>query len=48
MIITLAITAALYVNKLRVAGLLDAPINAHYERIFETGEKEQKSTENTT
>jgi hypothetical protein len=31
-------TAALYVNKLRVAGLLDAPINAHYERIFETGE----------
>lgn len=29
--------AALYVNKLRVAGLLDAPINAYYEVIFETG-----------
>lgn len=29
--------AALYVNKLRVAGLLDKPINAYYEVIFETG-----------
>ena len=29
--------AALYVNKLRVAGLLNAPINSYYESIFETG-----------
>ena len=29
--------AALYVNKLRVAGLLDKPINPYYEVIFETG-----------
>ncbi len=29
--------AALYVNKLRVAGLLDAPVNPYYEKIFETG-----------
>lgn len=29
--------AALYVNKLRVAGLLKDPINAYYESIFETG-----------
>lgn len=29
--------AALYVNKLRVAGLLQKPINAYFEKIFETG-----------
>ena len=30
-------TASLYVNKMRVAGLLDAPIDAEFERLFETG-----------
>lgn len=29
--------AALYINKLRVAGLIDEPINPYYEAIFETG-----------
>lgn len=29
--------AVLYVNKLRVAGLLDAPLDASYEDLFETG-----------
>jgi hypothetical protein len=29
--------AALYVNKLRVAGLLTAPVDGHFERLFETG-----------
>ena len=29
--------AALYVNKLRVAGLLDEPVNPYFEKIFETG-----------
>jgi 5-histidylcysteine sulfoxide synthase len=29
--------AALYINKLRVAGLLKDPINPYYESIFETG-----------
>lgn len=29
--------AALYINKLRVAGLLEKPINPYYEVIFETG-----------
>lgn len=29
--------ATLYINKLRVAGVLDAGINAYYEQIFETG-----------
>eukprot|EP00892_Ulva_mutabilis_P004418 jgi/Ulvmu1/2348/UM013_0196.1 len=29
--------AALYVNKLRVAGLLSEPVNAVFEHIFETG-----------
>ena len=29
--------AALYVNKLRVAGLLQEPINPYFESIFETG-----------
>ena len=29
--------AALYINKLRVAGLLKEPINPYYEVIFETG-----------
>jgi 5-histidylcysteine sulfoxide synthase len=30
-------TAAVYINKLRVAGILDAPINDYFEQIFETG-----------
>lgn len=29
--------AALYVNKLRVAGLLDKPVNPYFEQLFETG-----------
>jgi 5-histidylcysteine sulfoxide synthase len=29
--------AVLYVNKLRVAGVLDGPVNAHFEEIFEVG-----------
>jgi len=27
----------LYVNKFRVAGLMDKPINAYFEALFETG-----------
>jgi hypothetical protein len=30
-------TACLYVNKLRVAGVLDKPVNAYFESIFEVG-----------
>lgn len=30
-------TAVLYINKFLVAGLIDAPINPFFERIFETG-----------
>lgn len=30
-------TACLYVNKLRVAGVLDRPVNAYFESIFEVG-----------
>lgn len=30
-------TAAVYINKLRVAGILEAPINEYFEQIFETG-----------
>ncbi|CAM9906017.1 unnamed protein product, partial [Laminaria digitata] len=29
--------ATLYVNKLRAAGIIHAPINAHFEALFETG-----------
>lgn len=29
--------AVLYVNKLRVAGILNEPVNAYFENIFETG-----------
>ena len=29
--------SALYINKLRVAGLLEAPVNAYFEKVFETG-----------
>lgn len=32
----------LYVNKLRVAGLLDAPLDPYFERIFETGVDEMR------
>lgn len=31
--------AALYINKLRVAGLLTEPINPYFEVVFETGMK---------
>lgn len=34
--------ATLYINKLRVAGLLTSPINPYYENIFETGVDEMK------
>eukprot|EP00045_Choanoeca_perplexa_P010846 m.112559 g.112559 ORF g.112559 m.112559 type:complete len:842 (-) comp15414_c0_seq1:171-2696(-) len=34
--------ASVYVNKFRVAGLLDAPINEYYEHIFETGVDEMQ------
>ena len=27
----------MYVNKLRVAGVLDKPVNAYFESIFEVG-----------
>lgn len=30
-------TASLYVNKLLVAGLIEAPINKYFEQLFETG-----------
>jgi len=33
---------ALYVNKLRVAGLLDGPVNADFEQLFETGVDEMR------
>ena len=33
---------ALYINKLRVAGLIDAPLNPYYERLFETGVDEMR------
>lgn len=29
--------ACLYVNKLRVAGIIDQPVNEHFEKIFEVG-----------
>ena len=34
--------AALYINKLRVAGLIQAPLNPYFERIFETGVDEMR------
>lgn len=33
---------ALYVNKLRVAGILDAPVHADFESLFETGVDEMR------
>lgn len=30
-------TACLYINKLRVAGVLDKPVNPYFESIFEVG-----------
>ena len=30
-------TAVVYINKLRVAGILNAPINEYFEQVFETG-----------
>jgi len=35
--------AVLYVNKFRVAGLLNDPINGHFESLFETGVDEVRS-----
>ena len=32
----------LYINKLRVAGLLDRPLNAEFEKLFETGVDEMR------
>ena len=34
--------ASVYINKFRVAGLIDAPINEYYEHIFETGVDEMQ------
>ena len=33
---------ALYINKLRIAGLIKQPLNAYYERVFETGVDEMR------
>ncbi|MBI2567769.1 MAG: 5-histidylcysteine sulfoxide synthase [Candidatus Schekmanbacteria bacterium] len=33
---------ALYINKLRVAGLIERPLNAYFERLFETGVDEMR------
>ena len=33
---------ALYVNKLRVAGLIEQPLNSYFERLFETGVDEMR------
>lgn len=33
---------ALYVNKLRVAGLIERPLNPYFERLFETGVDEMR------
>ncbi len=33
---------ALYINKLRVAGLIDQPLNPYFERVFETGVDEMR------
>ena len=33
---------ALYINKLRVAGLIEAPLNPYFERLFETGVDEMR------
>jgi len=30
-------TACLYINKLRVSGVLKGPVNAYFESIFEVG-----------
>ena len=34
--------AVLYVNKLRVAGLFEGPVNAHFEALFEVGVDEMR------
>jgi hypothetical protein len=34
----------LYVNKLRVAGLLDGPIDPYFESIFEVGTRQLTTT----
>jgi 5-histidylcysteine sulfoxide synthase/putative 4-mercaptohistidine N1-methyltranferase len=35
-------TVAVFINKLRVAGLLDGPLNAEFERLFEVGVDEMR------
>jgi len=35
-------TASVYVNKMRVAGLIPGPVNEYYEHIFETGVDEMQ------
>jgi 5-histidylcysteine sulfoxide synthase/putative 4-mercaptohistidine N1-methyltranferase len=42
MIFYYAHPVSLYVNKLRVAGLLDGPVNAAFEQLFETGVDEMR------
>ena len=42
MIFYYAHPAVLYVNKLRVAGLLENPINSEFEKLFETGVDEMR------
>ena len=42
MIFYYAHPVSLYVNKLRVAGLLTGPVDAEYERLFETGVDEMR------
>src|SRR5262245_42053612 len=42
MIFYYAHPAVLYVNKLRLAGLLDGPVNEAYELLFETGVDEMR------
>ncbi|MBY0355602.1 MAG: 5-histidylcysteine sulfoxide synthase [Rickettsiales bacterium] len=42
MIFYYAHPVSLYINKLRVAGVLDGPLNAEYEALFETGVDEMR------
>jgi len=42
MIFYYAHTVAVYINKLRVAGLLEKPLNAEFEKLFEVGVDEMR------
>ncbi|MEQ1789419.1 MAG: 5-histidylcysteine sulfoxide synthase [Rickettsiales bacterium] len=42
MIFYYAHTVAVYINKLRVAGILDKPLNAEFEKLFEVGVDEMR------